>query len=81
MTSVSVVLRQAVQAVRDVPDKIARCLDRGVMAAHQPEPVEADRQQWPAGVQAWCLRCDEPWPCEEYAAAEERSATWAPHCG
>jgi hypothetical protein len=41
MTSVSVVLRQAVQAVRDVPDKIARCLDRGVMAAHQPEPVEA----------------------------------------
>jgi hypothetical protein len=53
--------------IRSLPDELARAVadwsDRTVMSHHGPEDIDGE---------AVCLRCQTPWPCDEFMHAERR---------
>lgn len=68
-------LRDVWALVRDLPDALARWLDRQTAWAHEPEMVPADDLAvWPNGEEPWCLRCDAEWPCDVFVRVSDRLA-------
>jgi hypothetical protein len=61
-------LRELVALLWDLPDRFVRWADRVALAPHQPEDAWGDQ------LSPWCLRCQVPWPCDEFVRLSKGAA-------